>query len=166
MKRSAKKMIHEFRVHWKNYVLQCLLATAVIFIVILCLGIDDDAVITASIGATTFIVFAMPNSVIAKGRNVIGGQLVGLACGYLMTLVPAPGFVNAVVAQSLVYALAVGLSIFIMVVTDTEHPPAAATALGIVIRGFSSHVVIAVIASSVILSLMRRLCKSQLKDLT
>ena len=159
-------MIHELRFYWKHYVSQSLLAALVVFVVILALNIDDDAVIMASIGATAFIVFAMPNSVTAKSRNVIGGHLVGLACGFIATLIPVPAWVNPSIGQAFLYALAVGLSIFIMVVTDTEHPPAAATALGIVIRGISLRVTIAVIASALLLSLIRRLFKPHLRDLT
>lgn len=159
-------MIHELGLHWKHYVSQSLLATLVVFVVILALNIDNDAVIIASIGATAFIVFAMPNSVTAKSRNVIGGHIVGLACGFIATLIPVPSCINPTIARAFLYALAVGISIFIMVVTDTEHPPAAGTALGIVIRGISPRVTIAVIASALLLSLIHRLFKPHLRDLT
>ena len=66
----------------------------------------------------------------------------------------------------MLYAGAVGLSIFIMVVTDTEHPPASGTALGVAIQGFNFKVIIAVLASAVILSLVHTLFKRHLKDLT
>jgi len=36
-----------------------------------------------------------------------------------------------------IYSLAVGFSIFIMVALNIEHPPASATALGIVMNDFS-----------------------------
>ena len=166
MKISANKMFREFRLYWKNYVFQSLLATFIIFVLILSLSIRDDAVIIASIGATTFIVFAMPNNVIAKPRNLIGGHLVGLACGIVCSLIPNPAFIHPTIAHSLVYALAVGLSIFIMVVIDTEHPPASATALGVAIKGFSVNVTVALIASIVILALIHRLFKRHLRDLT
>jgi len=155
-------MVKELRLFWKNYVFQSLLATLVIFIVLLSLSMRDDAAIIASIGATTFIVFTMPDYITAKPRNVIGGHLVGLACGSLGALVPHHSLVTA----ASLCALAVGLSIFIMVVTDTEHAPAAGTALGVAIKGFSLNVTIAVLASAVILSLIRRLAKHRLKDLT
>lgn len=166
MKRSITKMVEEFRTFWKNYVFQSLLATLIIFIVLLSLNIRDDAAIIASIGATTFIVFAMPKSITAGPRNIIGGHLVGLVCGFLCSSIPQPSFLNPVFTCSFTYALAVGLAIFIMVVTDTEHPPAAGTALGVAIKGFSLNVTIAVVASVVVLSLIHRLFKRHLKDLT
>lgn len=166
MNRPIAKMVKELRLFWKNYVFQSLLATFVIFIVLLSLSIRDDAAIIASIGATTFIVFTMPNYITAKPRNVIGGHLIGLACGSLCALALHPQFAHSTIAFSFLCALAVGLTIFIMVVTDTEHAPAAGTALGVAIKGFSLNVTIAVLASVVILSLIRHLFKHRLKDLT
>jgi CBS-domain-containing membrane protein len=64
------------------------------------------------------------------------------------------------------YALAVGLSIFTMVVTDTEHPPASGTALGVAITGMSPDVVVAVVLGIVLLSLIHRFFKPYLRDLT
>ena len=66
----------------------------------------------------------------------------------------------------MVYSLAVGLSIFIMVITDTEHPPASGTALGVAINGFSAKVLVALIASVIALSLIHHFFKGYLKDLT
>ena len=161
MRRSVLKMIEEFRLHWKHYVLQSLFATAAVFVVLYFLSLQD-AVIIASLGASTFIVFAMPDSVTAKPRNVIGGHLVGLFWGWVFSAVPHV----AVPASLGCYALAVGLSIFTMVVTDTEHPPAAGTALGIAITGISTSVLAAVVLGIVLLSLIHRFFKPWLRDLT
>lgn len=161
MKKSIDKMIEELKLSWKNYVFQSLFATLAIFIVLLFLGLQN-AVIIASIGSTAFIVFAMPKNITARGRNVIGGHLVGIICGSLSALIPHPSFFHSIV----IYSLAVGLSIFIMVITDTEHPPASGTALGVAITGFSLSVTVAVITSVVILSLVHHYFKRYLKDLT
>jgi len=118
-------------------------------------------VIIASIGATTFIIFAMPNSITAQPRNVIGGQLVGLFFGFLFFLFP-PFPQHLIIA----YALAVGASIFTMVVIDTEHPPAAGTALGIAITGITLKVFVAIIISIILLSLIHVFFKSYIRDLT
>jgi CBS-domain-containing membrane protein len=53
-----------------------------------------------------------------------------------------------------------------MVVTDTEHPPAAGTALGVAMTGISLDVFIAVISSIILLSLIHRFFRSHMKDLT
>jgi len=166
MKRSLIKIDKEFRKFWKRYVFQCILATIVIFIILLSLSIRDDAIIIASLGATTFIVFAMPKDISAKTRHIIGGHTVGLICGALCALMPHPVFLHHTIASSMICALSVGLSIFIMVVIDTEHPPAAGTALGVAIKGLSLNIAIAILASAIILSLIHYLFKNKLKDLT
>jgi CBS-domain-containing membrane protein len=155
------KMIEELRLFWKNYILQSLAAAITLFLVLLLLNLEQ-AVIIASIGATAFIVFAMPQSIAAQPRNVLGGHLVGTLCGCLCALIPHA----SPLSSNLVYSLAVGLSIFIMVVTDTEHPPASGTALGLALSGFSLTVVAAVMTSGVVLSLVHCFCKPYLKDLT
>ena len=161
MKKSFKKIDREFRQHWKNYVLQSMLATFAIFIVLYFLSLQH-AVIIASIGATTFIIFAMPDSITAQPRNVIGGQVVGLVFGFLFSLFPHSTLLSSI----MVYSLAVGASIFTMVVIDTEHPPAAGTALGIAITGISMDVFFAVSISIVLLSVIHVLFKPYIRDLT
>ena len=161
MRNSLIKMDQEFRLYWKNYVMQSLMATGAIFIVIYFLSLQN-AVIIASLGATTFIVFAMPDYITARTRNVIGGHIVGLFCGFLFSLIPHPSLLYA----TLIYSLAVGTSTFIMVVTDTEHPPAAGTALGVAITGITLPVLVVVVASIVILSVIHHILKPFLRDLT
>jgi CBS-domain-containing membrane protein len=154
-------MAEEFRLYWKHYVLQSILATCSVFIVLYFLSLQE-AVIIASIGATAFIVFTMPNNITAQSRNVIGGHLIGLFYGFLFSLIPH----SALTFSILIYSLAVGASIFTMVVTDTEHPPAAGTALGVVITGIRLDVLITVVMSIIILSLIHRFFKPYLRDLT
>lgn len=160
MKRTYGQMKKELRLYWRNYVLQSLLATLVMVIVLMFLSLEN-VVVVASIGSTAFVIFALPNSITAKPRNVIGGNLVGLISGSVCALIPQPIYVVSLMA----YALAVGLSIFIMVVTDTEHPPASGLALGVAITGFSWSVGIGVISAVVVLSLVHHFCKSMIKDL-
>jgi len=161
MKRSFIKMAEEFSLYWKHYLLQSILATLSVFIVLYFLSLQE-AVIIASIGATAFIVFTMPNNITAQSRNVIGGHLIGLFYGFLFSLIPH----SALTFSILIYSLAVGASIFTMVVTDTEHPPAAGTALGVVITGIRLDVLITVVLSIIILSLIHRFFKPYLRDLT
>jgi len=153
-------MIKKFRLFWKNYIFQSFLATLTVFLVLLFLTIED-AVLIAAIGASAFIVFAMPENITANSRNIIGGHLVGFSVGSLCALIPQPSFWCSIMA----YALAVGLAIFVMIATDTEHPPAGATALGLAITGFSPDAAIAVVTSTVMLSLAHRFLRPFLKDL-
>jgi len=154
-------MLGELRLFWKHYVFQSLFATLTLFVVLLSLQLEHPVKI-ASIGSSAFIVFAMPRSITAKPRNVIGGHVVGLVCGSLCAMIPHATLFHSAV----VYSLAVGLSIFIMVVIDTEHPPASGTALGFAITGFSIEAAAAVIICAVLLSFVRRFFRDYLKDLT
>lgn len=151
----------EFPRLWTHYLYQSLMAAIIIFIVLLLLTIEH-AVVIASIGSSAFIIFTMPRNITAKPRRVIGGHLVGFVTGSLCALVPHDSMLVGIV----MLALAVGISIFLMVALDFEHPPAAGTALGVAITGFSIHVMIAVITSILILSLAHHFSKRFLKDLT
>ncbi len=161
VKRRWMRIRGEFPRLWGHYLYQSLMATVVIFIVLLLLTLEN-AVVIASIGATAFIVFTMPRNTTAKPRRVIGGHLIGLASGSLCALIPQ----SSSLINIGVLALAVGVSICLMVALDFEHPPASGTALGVAITGFSPGVMIAVITSSLILSLAHHFSKKFLKDLT
>ena len=151
----------EFKQRWKNYFYQCFLAVVVLIIVMIVLNMEH-VVIIASIGATAFIVFLTPGNVTASPRRVTGGHIIGLISGYLVTLIPS----NLAIPHVVIYAIAVGLSALLMVALDFEHPPASGTALGVAIAGFTPDVFIAVITSSIILSIAHRLLRKYLRDLT
>ncbi len=161
MKRTPRDKLEEFSQHWRNYVFQSLLATVAIFVVLLVLSLQQ-AVVVASIGATAFIVFAMPKNVTAQPRNVIGGHLVGMMSGALFASLSHPLALKSMV----MFPLAVGLSVFVMVVTDTEHPPASGTALGVAMTGLSIGVAGAIVTSAVVLSLIHHFLRPHLRDLT
>ena len=150
-------IIDKFKKLWIYYILQSFLAALALFIIVLVLGRDKMVVISA-MGATSFIAFAMPKSVSAKTRNILGGHLVGLASGMIFYLIDLPYFVE--------YPLVVGIAIFIMVVLDVEHPPAAGTALAVVVNEVSSlDVFVTIMIGAVILSQCRYYLRRYLKDL-
>jgi CBS-domain-containing membrane protein len=150
-----------FRDLWKSYLWQTACATAAVLVVLLVLDIQQ-AVVISSIGATTFIVFMKPSNPFATPRSVIGGHLVGALVGSAFALLPHATWW----ATNVVYALAVGLALLLMAVTDAEHPPAAGTALSVVMAGEQWWAaVVASLTSAVLLSLFRRLLRPYLKDL-
>jgi CBS-domain-containing membrane protein len=161
LRRRWMRIRAEFPRLWKHYLYQSFLAAIVVFIVLFLLNIEQ-AVIIASIGATAFIVFTMPRNITAKPRRVIGGHIVGLVSGSLCALIPH----SAMLASIIVISFAVGVSICFMVALDVEHPPASGTALGVALTGFTPDVMIAVLTSSIVLSLAHTFCKKYLKDLT
>ncbi|MDH4201754.1 MAG: HPP family protein [Phycisphaerae bacterium] len=166
MVRKFREELHEVRAHWKNYLLQSLLATVSLFCVLIFLE-QGEQVIVASLGATAFVVFAMPNNISAQPRNVIGGHIVGLVCGFvghwLLNTLPNPDYF---ISEAAIHALAVGLAMFIMVAFDTEHPPAAATALGAAIAGPGQRLIISVLFFSIVFTAIRLLTRKHLRDLT
>ena len=126
----------------RNYIIQSLLATVAVAIILYFVNIFTEAAIVAALGASIFIVFAMPRSVTAQSRRLIGGHIVGLICGSICYYAFLTGPLRELAAnwEFILWcacALSVGLSIFLMTITNTEHPPAAATALGIVAHGWS-----------------------------
>jgi CBS-domain-containing membrane protein len=146
------------------------LALAAMLIILCFVEILTQTAIVAALGASTFIVFAMPSSKTAGPRRLIGGHVAGIICGLACYYLFNGGLLNDLAARYDIviwfsYALSVVLSLFVMTATNTEHPPAASTALGIATYGFSWETVVFVIFFAVFLSLTRRLLKPWLKDL-
>ncbi len=128
-----------FRHHRAQYVLQCALATVSMFVILAVLTSISNAAVIAALGASTFIVFALPHTNASNPRYLIGGYVIGVVvgsgCHWLTQTVLLPGpFLSIPDLPEVVFgALAVGLSTFVMVVFNAEHPPAAGLALGFAI---------------------------------
>lgn len=91
------------------------------------LGGDTALWVTGSMGATTVLVFAMPHGMLSQPWSVVGGHLVSAAVGVACaTWLPLGAWVAA---------LAVGASIFLMMVLRCLHPPGGATAMIAVLGG-------------------------------
>ncbi|RLF49214.1 MAG: HPP family protein [Thermoplasmata archaeon] len=161
-----KKLVFR-RVSWVNYLFQSLLALITMFIVLLFINIATGGIIVAVIGSTAFVVFAMPHERTAKARNVIGGHIVGIVSGiasyalavYIMENI-SPQHVQIFSAS-----LSVGLSTLIMVITDTEHPPAGGTAIWFSIRGADLGSAMFIIAASALLMLSKYILGERMKNL-
>ena len=61
--------------------------------------------------------------------------------------------------------LSVGLSILIMVFTDTQHPPAAGTALGLAVGGWFPSAIVIVLVGAVMLSVVHQFLRPRLVNL-
>jgi CBS-domain-containing membrane protein len=127
---------HKFKRNKGKYIVQCLMAAVSISAILIFLDTLFNSAVLAAFGATSFIVFAMPQQKTSNPRRLIGGYIVGIAVGVgmrsLESLLPSS---EALWLVSLFGALAVAISIFIMTMTNTEHPPAAGAALGIALDG-------------------------------
>jgi CBS-domain-containing membrane protein len=158
-----------FSEHVGTYILQCGLATMTVTIVLLILDATLQTAIIASIGASVFIVFTAPNAFSAKPRALIGGYLIGSAAGISCSLLAdiigprdSTEWNTVLIAMG---AVSVGISIFIMVITDSEHPPAAGLALAFVLNTWNSKTVAVVIIAPILLSLIRYIFRKHIRDL-
>ena len=68
-------------------------------------------------------------------------------------------------AEDVIAVLSVGVSILLMVLTNTEHPPAVGTALGLVVGGWDPSGVLFVLVGATVLTLAHTLLKSRMINL-
>lgn len=146
--------------NWRAYLLQSIYATLCVLALLLVLR-AGRAVTIASMGATTFILFAMPSSIAARPRSILGGHFIGLIVGLLCGFLPHPPGV----ASAIVYGLAIGITMFLMVATNTEHPPAAGTALAVAIGGSEPTVFWSILISALLLAAISRFLGPRLLNL-
>jgi len=155
---------------WR-YVLQCAMATAAVLAVLLLLNVVSDAAVIAALGASSFIAFTMPHANVSRPRYMVGGYVWAGAAGLLCWFVSVHPWLEALGMPPdkmvvLSGGAAVGLAMLLMVVTDTEHPPAAGFALGLaVMKEFSVEAVLVGVVGVVLLSVIKRLLKPALIDL-
>ena len=121
-----------------QYLAQCGMATLAGVVIMLSLDVVvRRGAITASLGASTFIVFVMPQGRTAEPRSIALGYVIGGVAGCLLSVAVTPLSAQMAITEHLVRtvfgALAVGSSTFAMVLLDAEHPPAAGFALGLVL---------------------------------
>ena len=149
--------------------MQCALAGACVFILLIVLDAVTQTVLIAALGASAFIAFAVPLSLHSSPRHMIGGYVVGIVSGCSMsTLFTAMDLTSTIGANADVIicgALATSMAMFLMVVTRTEHPPAAALALGLVLNEWSLLTIAVVLAGVIGLSIIKRAVLPMLMDL-
>ena len=157
------------RSHLRRYLLQCALAGLVVFALLLVLDSVTQTVLIAALGASAFIAFAVPLSLHSSPRHLIGGYVIGILCGCVMSSLHSgiafPGTFLSHAAMIVFAALAMSSAMFLMVVTKTEHPPASALALGFVLNEWDLLTIGVILAGVVALSLFKRLVLPMLMDL-
>ena len=155
----------------RPYVFQCSLAFFALLVVLLVEEVGlHRVVMIAAIGSTSFVLFVTPHSSTANPRHVIGGHLVALVVGSAFAVFSGTPVGQNLLAQvplvlDVEAALAVALSIFLMAATDTEHAPAAGTALGVVVHGFGWGLILFVVSSAIMLSFVHTMLRPRLRDL-
>jgi len=160
----------KFKKNKLRYAIQCSLASLSVFLVLLILDSISNAAVIASLGASSFIAFTMPKAQVSKPRYMIGGYVVGTVtgclCHYLHLIIQSSmlemPYNIPVITLS---AISVGMAIFLMTITNTEHPPAAGIALGLVFDGFSFLSVLIIIVGIVCLSIIKIILTPNLENL-
>lgn len=90
-------------------------------------SLSEVALLMAPFGATTVLVFGVPDSPLAQPKNVI--------LGHLITAIIGVAFTQYVGVSPLTLALATGLGVSLMLLTKTTHPPAGANPMLIMLAG-------------------------------
>ena len=159
----------KFKSHKLQYILQSALATLIIIIILSFLDVIRHTAIIATLGATAFIVYTMPHAYISKTRVLTGAYLIGIITGCLCSLAsdflstPAIGSIER---DSMLFGgLAVGIAILLMVITNTEHPPAAGMALSLVLNKWDWTTVAFILVAVITMGLLKKALKPKLIDL-
>lgn len=157
----------KFKANKLRYILQSLLASIVLALVLICLDTFIDFVIISAIGATTFILFAIPHKISSTPRRIIGGYVTAIMVGkilyFILQIIEISAHENLL--TNIFGAISVGITIFLMVVLDTEHPPAVGVALVIIKHGYAWQTLLLIILGIILLIIMQRIFKKWLIDL-
>lgn len=99
---------------------------------------------------------------------MIGGYLAGITVGCGVSMLVGSeglGWLSIDTLHIFAGAFATGLTMFVMVTTDTEHPPAAALALGFVLNEWNFMTVFGVLSGIALIVVIKQSLRSRLVDL-
>ena len=154
------KIDSNFPQQWKAYIVQSSYAALSVYIITLILS--ENPVVIASIGATAFIIFALPNNNSAEPKRIIEEHFLGFFKGSCFAVFP---FMHIIIFKAIWFALSIGFTIFLMVILDFEHPPAAGTELGMTLVGYSLSAAIGIIISVLLFTIIGYISKPYVEDL-
>ncbi|MYE40317.1 MAG: HPP family protein [Chloroflexi bacterium] len=151
--------------------LQAGLATLAMLAILTFVDSLSTAAIAAGLASSVVGIFIAPSNSTARIRSVVGGHGAALVLGSIFSailfLAPVEIFLqdrSTVLHLSL--ALAVGGSMLLMAITNTEHPPAAGTALGMASREFDVLIFFSIIGAVGLLAILKLVLRPYLRDLT
>ncbi len=147
-----------------KYILQSLVAILAIGVILFFLDLRIQTALVASLGATSFTIFTRPRHFMSSFRTVAGGYAVGILVGVLMDLFIRPVFPGEY-SLHMAGGLAVGVAIFIMVATNTEHPPAAGISLGLVLNEWNLRTLIFIVSAVVLMLVLKSFLKPYMINL-
>lgn len=167
---AAQVLDSSIRTRAPNYLFQCGMATIALIVILLIENAVLRAAIVVAVASTALTIFVVPDSVASSPRRVIGGHAVAVVTGSIFSsvlLIPAFESLSpqSIYITDIMAAVSVGGGMLVMVSTNTEHPPAAGTALGLVIHGWSWSAVLFIMSSALILSVLRMALRSKMINL-
>jgi CBS-domain-containing membrane protein len=160
----------KFKNHKKQFIIQSMMVAGVIAVVMIVMDFISEGVIIASIGASASIAFARPHTKTAGSRYLIGSYIFAIFGAWVCSLIMNgllgvfPDFQKNT-ALAIFGAIVVGKTVFLTVVTETEHPPASALALGMLISGFSLPRAAESIIAITIIAILRKILKRYMMNL-
>ena len=160
----------KFSMYFRRYFLQAALATPAMLAVLIFVDNLSQAALAAALGSSVVILFVHPSSHSAGPRSLVGGHGLGLLLGTAFAVLLFASPVEAFLAdlapvRDLTLAVSVGLLILGMAITDTEHPPAAGTVLGMATRPWDMQTFMIIIGAVLLLAVIQQLLRSHLRDL-
>ena len=154
-----------------RFVLQAGLATLAMLAILTFVDSLSTAAIAAGLASSVVGIFIAPSNPTARIRSVVGGHGVALILGSVFSVILFLGPIEAFLSGERIFlhfslAVAVGLSVLLMAITNTEHPPAAGTALGMASREFDTLIFFSIIGAVALLGVIKLVLRPQLRDLT
>ena len=154
----------------RRYLGQAGLATLAMLIILIFVDSLSNAALAAGLASSVVTLFVHPSSRIASTRSLCGGHVLAMIIGSGFSLLSATALVkklmlSAPLMRDLGLAMVVAILIFVMAVTDTEHPPAAGTVLAMATRPWDIRIAGIIIAAVLLLAVVRRLTGRHLHDL-
>ena len=126
-----KETLIDIREHWWTFIGSFLGISIIGAVNNMFLEVQDTLFLVGSFGASSVLIYGVINSPLAQPRNLVGGHIFSAVIGVTVAkFFPFAIWFNA--------GFAVSLSIVVMQMTKTLHPPGGATALIAVIG--SEHI--------------------------
>ena len=153
------------------FVFQAGLATLVMLAILTFVHSLSTAAIAAGLASSVVGIFIGPSNRTAHIRSVVGGHGLALVLGSLFSFILFLGpveiyLIDADFLRNFSYAFAVGGAMLLMAITNTEHPPAAGTALGMASREFDLLIFFSIIGAVIMLGVIKLALRPYLRDLT
>lgn len=130
-----------------------------------------SAIGATSLGSTAFLSFVAHDTAMARSRRIISGYIIGLVMGVLGSIallmtVHCQGFHCQVANLDVVISAATAmLTMVLMLLLSSEHPPAVGIAIGLVLREWNYPVLFIVAMTVLAIVVLKELLRPWLLNL-